>query len=282
MVTKSDYTEQENRACFSVLLEFMTILGEFRENIVVVGGSVPPLLLPDAKEKHIGTHDVDIALDFKNIRSDTYSRILKILEKKGYYQKSETQPFVFFRDIIDEKGRKVTVELNLLTGEYGGAGKSHRHQIIQDVKARKARGCDLVFDSAIKVSISGRLPGGADNEVNIKIASIGSFLVTKGMALWESGKEKHAYDIYYCCKYFPGGLGALAQAIEPIANMKLAKEGLGKIRSKFATINSIGPNWIANFLEVTDVEERDRIKREAFELVNSLMGKLGIISFGEE
>jgi hypothetical protein len=282
MVTKSDYTEQENRASFSVLLEFMTILGEFRENIVVVGGTVPSLLLPDAKEKHIGTLDVDIALDFKHISPDTYNTILKILEKEGYYQKPETQPFIFFRDIIDENGRKITVELNLLTGEYGGGGRSHRHQIIQDVKARKARGCDLVFDSAIKVSISGRLPDGADNEVNIKVASIGPFLVTKGMALWESSKEKHAYDIYYCCKYFPGGLEALAWAISPIANMKLAKEGLGKIRSKFATINSIGPNWVSDFLEVTDIEERDRIKREAFELVNSLMEKLGIVPFEEE
>lgn len=279
MVTKSNYTEQENRACLSVLLEFMTILGEFRENIVVIGGNVPSLLLPEAKEKHIGTLDVDLALDFRQIRLDAYNTILKILKEKGYYQKPETQPFIFFRDVTDEKDRRMTVELNLLAGEYGGTSKSHRHQKIQNIKARKTRGCDLVFENAVKIKISGLLPNGAENEVIIKVASIGPFLVTKGMALWESGKEKHAYDIYYCCKYFPGGLESLAQAINPIRNVKLAKEGLGKIHSKFATVNSIGPNWVVDFLEVSGNEERERIKREAFELINTLMGKLNVQPF---
>jgi len=45
MVKQSDYREPEVRACLSVLLEIMTILGEFRENIIIVGGNVPPLLI---------------------------------------------------------------------------------------------------------------------------------------------------------------------------------------------------------------------------------------------
>lgn len=282
MVTKSDYTEQQRSVCFSVLLELMTILGEFRENIVVIGGTVPSLLLPEAKEKHIGTFDVDLALDFKQIRLDAYNTILKILKEKGYYQKPETQPFIFFRDITDEKDRRMTVELNLLAGEYGGTSKSHRHQKIQNIKARKTRGCDLVFENAVKVKISGLLPDGAENEVIIKVASIGPFLVTKGMALWESGKEKHAYDIYYCCKYFPGGFESLTQAINPIRNIKLAKEGLGKICSKFISVNSIGPNWVTDFLEINETEERESIKRESFELVNTLMEKVNIKPFEEK
>lgn len=282
MVTKSDYIEQEVHACFSVLLELMTLLGEFRENIVLVGGNVPPLLIPSAKEKHIGTIDVDIALDFKHIGANTYKTLLEIIRKKGYYPKPDKQPFVFFRDISDKKGQILTVELNLLSGEYGGTGKSHRHQTVQDIKARKARGCDLVFDNTVKVKISGRLPNGAENEITIKIASIGPFLVTKGMALWESHKEKHAYDIYYCCKYYPSGIMSLAEAIKPIVNNRLAKEGLGKIRSKFVTVNSVGPNWVADFLEISDPEERERIKREAFELVNFLMDKLDIKPFEEK
>lgn len=282
MVTKSDYIEQEVQACFSVLLELMTLLGEFRENIVLIGGNVPPLLIPSAKEKHFGTIDVDIALDFKHIGANTYKTLLEILRKKGYYQKPDKQPFVFFRDISDKKGQILTVELNLLSGEYGGTGRSHRHQTVQDIRARKARGCDLVFDNAVKVRISGRLPNGAENEVTIKVASIGPFLVTKGMALWESYKEKHAYDIYYCCRYYPGGIESLAEAIKPIANNKLAKEGFGKIRSKFVTVNSVGPNWVADFLEISDPEERERIKRETFELVNSLMDKLNIYAFEEK
>ncbi len=42
MVSIKDYKQKEVEICNSVLLELMTILGEFRENIVLIGGSVPP------------------------------------------------------------------------------------------------------------------------------------------------------------------------------------------------------------------------------------------------
>jgi hypothetical protein len=46
MVRQSDYSQPEVQASLSVLMEVMAVLGEFRENIVIVGGSVPPLLIP--------------------------------------------------------------------------------------------------------------------------------------------------------------------------------------------------------------------------------------------
>jgi hypothetical protein len=281
MVRQSDYREAEVQACLSVLLEIMTALGELRENVVIVGGSVPSLLIPSAKEKHPGTLDVDLALDFKHISDDTYKTIVKTLSARGYYQKEQQQPFAFYRDVEDEFGNRITVEIDLLAGEYGGTGKGHRHQKIQDAQARKARGCDLVFDSAISVNLAGTLPGGAKNEVMVKVPSIGPFLVMKGMALWERMKEKDAYDIYYCCRNYPGGLTALVEVIKPLAENKLAREGLGKIKTKFAVVDGIGPTWVVDFLEIADREERARVQREAFELVNALTEKLGIEPFSE-
>ena len=281
MVKQSDYGEAEVQACLSVLLEVMTVLGEFRENVVIVGGSAPSLLIPSAKEKHPGTLDIDLALDFKYISDDTYKTIVETLRARGYYQKEGERPFIFHRDTEDKSGSKITVEIDLLAGEYGGTGKGHRHQKIQDAQARKARGCELVFDSAVRVNLAGTLPSGARNEVIVKVSSIGPFLVMKGMALWERMKEKDAYDIYYCCRNYPGGLTALVRAIRPLVRNKLAREGLGKIKTKFAIVDGIGPTWVTDFLEIADREERARVQREAFELVNVLMGKLGIEPFSE-
>ena len=81
-------------------------------------------------------------LDFQKISNNTYNTILQILESRGY-KKGETQPFIFYRTIRNEDGRNITVEVDLLAGEYGGTSKSHRTQLIQDVRARKVRGCDL-------------------------------------------------------------------------------------------------------------------------------------------
>ncbi len=274
MVTQSDYKESEVQVCFSVLLELMTILGEFRDNIVVVGGSVPPLLIPNATDKYPGTLDVDIALNFERIDDSTYKTIVQILKERGYYQKEKDQPFRFYRDV---EGK--TIEIDLLAGEYGGTDEEHRHQAVQDAKARKARGCDLVFNGYIEVELTGKLPAGAENKVKVKIANIGTFLITKGMALWTRMKEKDAFDIYYCLKNYPRGIKVIAEKLKPLAQNKLALEGLGKIKAKFETVNSIGPNFVASFLEISNPEDREIIKREAFELVNQLMDEIGIVAF---
>lgn len=284
MVTKADYPDKEVQACISVLLELMTVLGEFRENIVLVGGNVPLLLIKGASKKHIGSTDIDIAFNLQNITEDTYSTILTTLKKAGYYQKEgkDSPPFKFLRDILDSDGKPVTIEIDLLAGEYGGTGKGHRTQKIQDIKARKARGCDLVFEDAVIVTLDGTLPDGAKNSVPMKIANIGPFLVTKGMALYDRAKEKDAYDIYYCCKYYPGGIEKIIEVIKPILSNNLVLEGLGKIKAKFKEVNFVGTNWVADFLELEkESEEREIIKREAFELVNTFLDKLGIEVFTE-
>lgn len=282
MVRQSDYDWPAVQACMSVLVEVMTVLGEFRENIVIVGGSVPPLLVPSAKEKHPGTLDIDLAIDDKSVSDDSYRTIAETLKASGYYQKAGEQPAAFYRDVDDEEGRKTTVQVDLLASEYGGTGRHRRHQRIQDAHARKARGCDLVFHNPVRVQVAGRLPNGAVHEVTVKIPSIGAFMVTKGMALWSRMREKDAFDVYYCCRYYPCGLGALVRDIRPLTDNKLAREGLAKIMARFTDVSAIGPVGVAHFLELSDQEERLRVQRQAFELINALMTELGIEPFSED
>jgi hypothetical protein len=279
MVSQSRYREGEVEACLSVLVEIMTALGSIREHVVLIGGLVPPLLIPNAGTKHPGSLDVDIAFDHRHISDDTYREIVQILIDRGYYQKEDDQPFRFYRDLKDSSGDAVTVEVDLMSGEYGGTGKSHRHQKVQDALARKARGCDLVFDEPAEVTVSSTLPNGGKNEVTLKVPSVGPYLVTKGMALFERMKEKDAYDIYYCCRYYPGGTNALIEAMKGLVGNRLAVEGLGKIKAKFANIDSIGPTWVVNFMEIADPEEKARVQREAFEFVNAPLDGLGIQPF---
>jgi hypothetical protein len=115
----------------------------------------------------------------------------------------------------------------------------------------------------------------------VLVPHIGVFLVMKGMALWDRMNEKDAFDIYYCCRNYPGGTKELIEETKALVTNKLAREGLGKIKAKFATVNAIGPTWAAEFLEITEQEEKDRIQREAFEIVNSVLDALGIKPFTE-
>jgi hypothetical protein len=65
------------------------------------------------------------------------------------------------------------VEVHFLDGEYGGTGKGHRTQKIQDTRARRARGCDLAFEMNRIVPVEGTLPEGARDSATVLVASVG-------------------------------------------------------------------------------------------------------------
>ncbi len=280
MVSKSQYGEREVNACKAVLLELIHILGEIKDEMVIIGGWTPTFILPRSDDPHVGSLDIDVALDFSKIPDDTYQTILKAFLKRGYTQNKE-QPFRFFRKVKVEGTEPINVEVDLMAGEYGGTGKEHRTQKVQDVRARKARGCDLAFDAAVTVTLDGNLPDGGKDTVSFKVAGIVPFLVMKGMAMYERMKEKDAYDIYYCVEHFPGGIGGLAAEFKSFIKNKLVIEGLEKIKNKFASVEHIGPKWVADFLEVTEREDRDIIMRRAYEKINELLDLLHISAWKE-
>lgn len=280
MVNQSNYLKDEVDACLSVMVELMTLLGEFREYFVIIGGWVPYFLMGEKGEKHIGSLDIDIAIDFKNVPDVTYRTILKMMEKRGY-EKNKEQPFIFYRTVKRESGGSIKVQVDLLAGEYGGTGGSHRTQKIQDVRARKARGADLAFRDCAHVTLRKRMPDGAENEITIKVANIIPFIVMKGMAIWERYSEKDAYDIYFTIKNYPGGIKALVDYFKPHLSNRLVREGLEKICAKFSSIDFPGPVWVANFFEIEDSEERARVKRDVFERLKAFLDVLGIKPFKE-
>lgn len=280
MVTKADYPKDEVEACLTVMVELMTLLGEFRDSIVLVGGWVPYFLFKEKKQAHTGSLDIDIALNFKKINFKTYKTILHILKERGYEQAE--QPYSFCRTIKAVDGAPAIVNVNLLGGEYGGTGKTHRTQKVQDVRVRKARGCDLVFENNFSIKLCRKMPDGAKNEAIIKVADIIPFLVMKGMALWDRYKEKDAYDIYFSILHYPGGIQGLANVFHSFKSNKLVLEGLGKIKAKFINIDAPGPVWLTNFEEIGDEEEKERVRRDAFERINAFLEALDIEPFQEK
>ena len=275
MATKSEYGQREIEAAKSVLIGLMQILGEYREQMVLIGGWVPFFLFGS---KHVGSTDVDIALDREQITDDVYKTIRQHLEKRWY--KQGAQPFIFTKEVKIDEGEPVVVQIDFLAGEYGGTGKTHRHQVVQqDLKARKARGCELAFEYHTQITVEGRMPGGAVNKVQVNLSDVVPFLVMKGMALYGRLKEKDAWDIYFCVRSHQGGIEGLAKEFEPVSQNKLVQEGLGKIRAKFVSVDDVGPTSVVDFDEIEDRGERERTKRDAFERVNALLDILNVAEF---
>lgn len=269
MVTRRDYNAEQVKAARSVLLELMLLLGEFREHLVLVGGWVPEFLITNPSESHVGSMDVDLAIDHRQVTKTAYRTIRKLLLQRGYEEGE--QPYIFKRRVGD-----LAVEVDLLAGEYGGTGKSRRHQRIPDTLLRKARGCDIAFTDPESVMIEGELPKGGKDTVRIKIASIESFLCMKGMALDSRFKEKDAWDIYFCVREFPGGLDSLVERLRPKMKHGLMREAFEKIASHFASPGHRGPKHVADFEDLHDDEERASFQRDAFERIQYLLDRLGV------
>ena len=278
---QTDFSAREIQACHRVLMEIVGLLSEFRDYVALVGGWVPSFIVPQAEEIHVGSLDVDVAFDFQHVTDHTYETILKILQNSGYYQTDEQKPFQWWKNVKVDESELVPVEVDLLAPEYGGRGKKHENQRIQNVKARKARGSDLIFDERNRfkeIILEGQLPNGVLDSIRCKVAGVVPFLVMKGMAIGR-GKPKDAYDIEYVIRNYPGSLNALVSEFQRDLSNALVQEGLGKIRAKFETINHAGPDDVATFREINNPEDRAIRKRAAYETVRSFLDALGIKKF---
>jgi hypothetical protein len=273
-VTFRDYSSELVQAAHSVLLELVRLLGEYRDDLVVVGGWVPQLILPAEPLKHVGSIDVNLAFNHRRLQDAGYATIQKLLLARGYEQ-DRRQPFIFHRT-VRVGGNPIKVQVDFLAGEYEGTGKGHRTQIVQEGRARKARGCDLAFDLFVETEIRGELPGGGLDQAIVRVSSVTAFLVMKGMALHDRLKEKDAWDIYFTLTNFPGGLDSLVAEIQPHIDHSLVQEGLRKIADKFATVTHIGSKFVADFEDVQEPEERAVIMRAAFEKMDYLLRGLKI------
>ncbi|MBC8417565.1 MAG: hypothetical protein H8E10_03105 [Desulfobacterales bacterium] len=273
MVTQRDYSAELVRAARSVLVELVHLLGEYWEDIVLVGGWVPELLLSSKESHHIGSIDVDLALNHLKLRDEGYKSIQSLLLERGYIQGK--QPFIFKRKLV-VGGNEISVQVDFLSGEYQGTTKHHRHQRIHGGLARKTKGCDLVFDNPVVATVAGELPGGTMDTVKVRVAAIVPFLVMKGMALDDRLKEKDAWDICFCIQNYPGGLDHLIGEFRPHMKHGLVREGLEKIAKHFASEKHVGPKFVADFEEITDPEERELRERDAYEKVAYILQKLGI------
>ena len=176
-LTLRDYSSDQVEAARSVLLELVYLLGEYKDDIVVVGGWVPQLILPPGPTPHVGSIDVDLAFNHRTLREAGYASIQALLARRGY-EKDPRQPFIYHRTVV-VNGNAIKVEVDFLAGEYEGTDAKHRTQPVHEGRARKTRGCDLAFDLYVQTSIEGHLPEGGRDQASIRVSSVVAFLVIK-------------------------------------------------------------------------------------------------------
>lgn len=265
--SQADYSEGQKEAAQRILIEIANLLNDFQDNMLIIGGWVPDLLFPDLD--HIGSIDVDILFNHLNLAESSYENIERILTRNGY-RKHPEKFFTFIKTVIIDE-ISYDVDLDILAGRYGGTPNVKTGKHFQGIKALKATGGNFAFEvPSIRVKVESKRPDGAYDTASINVISIVPYLVMKTAALGR-GKPKDAYDIYFCIKNYTGGIKALADEFKDYLEHGLVKGMIEKLSEKFSSPEHSGPVDVASFKEISDDDELDIVKRDAYEQVNSLI-----------
>lgn len=263
-----DYTARQTEAAHRVLVDVQQVLAGFRDSIVLVGGWVPDLLLAEATEPHVGSIDVDLALDAEKLEDGRYAELLKLLADTGRYR-SGPKTFQLHTEVeLSDGGMPVTVEVDFLaarTLKLKGKGRMKSFRVLQ------ANGCAAAFRAPEIIDVSGPMIDGVRNTVQVRVASLPDFLVMKCHALAGRDKPKDAYDIVYCLDQVAGGLDTLAAVWRDQAGSPEVIEATRILREKFASVDTYGPQRAAQFRNLASTEEQAMAARRAYELAQGFL-----------
>lgn len=275
----NDYDDRTTAAVKSALLEIGQILGSYQGKFAIIGGSVPWLLLDNKDMPHVGTLDVDLGLDADALGDGEYAKLVESLMANGYHQQKDLQRFQLVREIQPKDGGPpINVIVDFLMPRDADVEKNDP-VLIDNFAVQKASGAELALISPEIIAITGDMPKGGKNTVEIAVASIPALLAMKGFAVHLRQKNKDAYDIYYCVRNYPGGIDELANACRPFLDHKSGQAGYTHIAGKFDKADGFGPTCVRLFVEDSKVlEDRtaDQWQQDAFGQVDTWLRALGL------
>ncbi|KAB1088902.1 nucleotidyl transferase AbiEii/AbiGii toxin family protein [Neorhizobium galegae] len=277
----ADYEDRTTKAVKSVLLEIGQILGSFKGKFAVIGGAVPWLLLDNEDMRHVGTLDVDLGLDAEALGDGEYVTLVEALMGHGYKQGKELRRFQLVRKVpASDGGAPIDIIVDFLMPRHAEIVKNSP-PILSDFAVQRADGADLALRFYQLVAISGDMPEGGTNRVEVAVCSVPALLAMKGHALNGRHKQKDAYDVYYCIRNYPDGIEALAEACKPLLEEKSGAQGYQYISEKFNLPEGYGPTSVRKFVAETEIlgdRSPDQWQLDAFGQVDAWLRALGLRS----
>lgn len=272
----SDYDDRTTAAVKSVLIEVGQILGAFKGKFAVIGGAVPWLLLNNEDMPHVGTLDVDLGLDAEALGDGEYAMLVEALMGHGYQQREELRRFQLVRQVPASEGGPIDVVVDFLMPRDAEIVKNIP-PLINEFAVQRADGADLAFRFYQMVAVTGSMPAGGTNRVEIAVCSIPALLAMKGHAVRGRYKQKDAYDIYYCIRNYPDGIAALVEACRPLLVHPSAVNGYRFIAEKFDSVDGYGPTCVRKFVEQTVIlgdRSSEQWQQDAFGQVDAWLRAL--------
>lgn len=261
------HKERVIEATRQVLLEVFKLLENFHESLILVGGWVPIMIIPESEDKHVGTIDVDLLINDKSF-NDTGSETIEDILLANEYQHG-AEPGRYFKKLYIE-GVPIVVPVDFLTSEQRYIPQNEFLDIT-GIHAITSPGCELSFEVNEKIPLDGTLPDGTHYSTVIKSAGIVALIVMKAHAMYIRNKSKDAYDIWFCLANYPETIESIAKAFKQHVGKNSVKTALALLSENFKSIDDKGPRDVVKEHGSTDLDYRMFLQQDSFQRVQALL-----------
>jgi len=248
----SDYQSEQVELVRATCLYVATKLGDLMDDLVVVGGLVPSLLieqgtLPEGTEAHVGTTDLDVGLALALLDEGRYKTLAERLRAAGFTMDTNDKGNPTRQRWKITNGGTVTVDFLIQPSFAGDKGGTLR-DIEPDFAAIIAPGLNLAFQDRQRVTINGQTLFGEKASRGLWICGAGAFVVLKALAFDARGDSKDAYDLYYMIRNYGSGVDDVVAKLRPLLDDGETRRALGILRRDFLDPESVGPRRVAEFV----------------------------------
>ena len=274
--TAAGYGGGQTELVRATCLYVATKLGDIMEELVVVGGLVPSLLVNQESlsigvDSHVGTMDLDMGLTVALLEEGRYRTLTERLRRAGFEQDIGARGHPTRQRWRIDGQEKITVDFLIppsLPGDRGGALRD----IEPDFAAIIAPGLHLAFQDRERAEIAGETIFGERATRTISVCGPGAYVVLKSLAFRLRGENKDAYDLYYVVRNYGAGVNDVAARLVPLLGDPSAIEAMRILREDFGDHDGVGPRRVAEFiLGIPD----DEIQAEVVGFVRELLNRCG-------
>ena len=248
--TGDGYGSEDLALVRGVCLFLATKLGDLLEDIAVVGGLAPSLLVdqdvlsPDM-ELHAGTRDLDLALALPILSTEKYQALRDRLQGAGLAPDVNREGNPTFQRWVTTSGRPIQVDFLIPPSFQEDRGGSLRH-IETDLAAVITPGLDLAFLDRCWIPLSDVTLSGERATRAIPVCGPGAFTVLKALAFGNRGENKDAYDLFYLWRGV--GVQDVAERLAPLRPNTHIESALNIIDRDFTNHDGPGPRRTAMFI----------------------------------
>jgi len=276
----SEYPKEQAELVRQTCLYVATKLGDLLDELVVVGGLVPSLLIPEesvpeGEDAHVGTMDLDLGLSLALLNTHRYEELTARLRRAGFQPDvNEAGNPTFQRWRIDpSRGFKVTVDFVIPPSLDEDEGGRIRH-IENDFAAVITPGLHLAFQDRRRISLVGSTILGEKASRDIWVCGPGAFVILKALAFGTRGENKDAYDLYYVIRNYGSGVDDVLKHLDPFLHDQKTQKALQMLRRDFSDSDGVGPRRVAEFLYAAP---NDELQADVAGFIRELLRKCDIV-----